>query len=120
MEVMWAKEAAFVLHSLVFGTVPQAQPQTYLMRVFMGVSFCCPGLGDSHLDKTSIAARAIKMIRSPPGATKGALEPLRTRTPTTLQPALPGLSPREAGRGPHRNQDRLRGERDLRDQMAGQ
>lgn len=120
MEVMWAKEAVFVLRSLALRTVPQAHLQTHLMRVYMGVSSRHSGLKDSHLDKTSIAARAVKMIRSPPGTTKGPLEPLPTLTPVTLHPALPGLLPREAGGGPHRNQDGLRGGRDLRGQMAGQ
>lgn len=40
MEVTRAEEADFVLRSLAFGTVPQAQPQIHIMRVFMGVNFC--------------------------------------------------------------------------------
>lgn len=60
MEAMWAEEAGFVLCSVAFRTVPQAQPQTHLVRVFMGVSFCHSGLRDSHFDEISITVRAVK------------------------------------------------------------
>lgn len=52
MEVMWAKEAGYVLCPIAFKTA-SGQPQTYFMRVFMGLSFCHSGprysyRGDLH------------------------------------------------------------------------